>query len=124
MKVRFLADENVDQAIVKGITRRQPAIDFITATEANILGLPDPDVLAKAASERRILVTHDIRTMPLHFSDFVRESDSPGVIIVAQRAGIGWIVDELIHVWRASDSTDWVNQISPLPYKPPATLAG
>jgi predicted nuclease of predicted toxin-antitoxin system len=47
-------------------------MDFQTAQEAGLRGLPDPEVLACAADDRRILVTHDRRTMPAHFADFIR----------------------------------------------------
>ena len=57
MKVRFLADSNLNQKIVSGVLRQVPEVDFQTAHEANLHGLPDDQVLAMAAHEGRILVT-------------------------------------------------------------------
>ena len=71
MKARFQADADLNAEIVAGVLRREPSIDFQTADEANLRRFPDPEVLALAAQENRILVTHDRRTMPRHFADFI-----------------------------------------------------
>jgi hypothetical protein len=49
-------------------------MDFLSAHEADLRGVPDPEVLALAGSQDRILVTHDFHTMPYHFSDFLIHS--------------------------------------------------
>jgi hypothetical protein len=49
-------------------------------------GLPDREVLALAARDGRILVTHDSGTMPRHFGEFVESERSAGVIIVPRRS--------------------------------------
>lgn len=89
MKVRFQADADLDEDIVAGVIRREPSIDFQTADEANLRELPDPQVLALAAQENRMLVTHDRRTMPRHFAGFIINEMSPGVLIIAQTVGVG-----------------------------------
>lgn len=68
MKIQFQADADFNVEVVLGLLRREPGIDFQTAAEANLRGVPDPEVLALAAQEQRILVTHDRRTMPRHFA--------------------------------------------------------
>lgn len=47
--VQFQADADLNQAIVLGVIRRQSNIDFQTATEANLEGLKDTEVLALSA---------------------------------------------------------------------------
>ncbi len=64
MTVQFQADANLNQIILLAARRREPALDFQTAMEAGLSGVNDPEVLARAAREGRILVTHDRRTMP------------------------------------------------------------
>ena len=81
-------------------------------------GFPDfpaPDVLKKAADEERVLVTHDRRTMPYHFAEFIPHRQSPGVFIIPQRVEIGAAIDELLLIWSASDSDEWTNRILYLP---------
>lgn len=85
--VRFLADASLHDAIVTGCLRREPAIDFLSAHEARLEGVPDPNVLAFATRENRILVTSDLRTMPRHFGDFLEANGRcAGVFLVKQRA--------------------------------------
>lgn len=88
MKLRFQADADFNQEIIDGLIRREPTIDFQTADEANLRGLNDDEVLQTAAKEDRILVSHDRRTMPKHFGDFIAENNCPGVFIIAQNVQI------------------------------------
>ena len=111
MKVRFLADVNLNQHILSGVLRRVPEIDFKTAHEANLHGLPDSQVLAIAAREGRILVTQDRRTMPAHFGEFIGTNNSPGVLIIRQRTTIRRSIEGLILIWTASDGEEYANSI-------------
>jgi hypothetical protein len=43
-------------------------MDFLSANEAKLEGVPDPEVLALATQQNRILVTSDPRTMPGHLA--------------------------------------------------------
>jgi predicted nuclease of predicted toxin-antitoxin system len=87
---RFQADNDLDQRIVVSNRRLDPAVDFQTASALGLHHLSDPEVLALAAPERRILVSHDRRTLPGHFREFVAASQrSPGLIVVSQRLPVG-----------------------------------
>src|ERR1035438_2552627 len=92
--VRFLADASLHDAIVTGCLRREPAIDFLSAHEARLEGVPDPNVLAFATQENRILVTSDLRTMPRHFGDFLEANGRcAGVFLVKQRAPLADVIE-------------------------------
>ena len=82
--IRFMADADLNASIVGGCRRREPAIDFLSANDACLEAVSDPDVLALAASDDRILVSHDFQTMPRHFADFLQARASPGLILVPQ----------------------------------------
>jgi precorrin-6B methylase 1 len=69
--------------LLQELSDKRPDIDFQTATEVNLHGLPDEEVLAYAAQETRILVTHDRRTMPAHFANFIVNQTSPGAFIIS-----------------------------------------
>jgi hypothetical protein len=84
MSPRFQADADFNQKIVLGLRRRERAVDFWDARAAGVIGLPDPDVLHKAADLGRILISHDRKTMPAHFARFLDSRSSPGLIIVPQ----------------------------------------
>ena len=117
MRVKFQADADLHQPIVEGVRRREPSIDFKSSNEAELPGLADPTVLAKAASEGRVLVSHDFRTMPGHFFRFIAEARSPGVILISQDLSIGQAIEGLILVWSASDPEDWINRLEYFPLR-------
>ncbi len=115
MRVCFQADADFNQHIVTGVLRREPHIDFQTAAAAALRGLSDLQVLTLAARQGRVLVSHDRRTMPRAFARFVSSNVSPGLFIVAQKTNLLTVIDDLLLVWSASDSTDWTNQLSAIP---------
>jgi predicted nuclease of predicted toxin-antitoxin system len=92
-------------------------MDFLSANDADLAGVPDPEVLALAAAQDRILVSHDFQTMPRHFGDFLQaHGTSPGVILVPQYMRIGTAVEELVLIWGASED-EWKNRIAMLPLR-------
>lgn len=115
MRVRFQADADFNQTIVRAVRRRVPAIDFQTAHQAGLQGLDDQAVLAYAAREGRLLVSHDRRTMPGHFANFIATGTSAGVILISQHLPIMQAVEDLILIWEASEAEEWVNRLDSLP---------
>jgi hypothetical protein len=63
--------------------RRAPAIDFQSVHEAGLHGLDDDVVLALATRAGRMLASHDRRTMPHHFADFISNKTSAGLILLS-----------------------------------------
>lgn len=116
--VRFLADANLNHAIVTGCVRREPAFDFLSAQKAKLQAVDDREVLAIAAAQERVLVTHDFRTMPQHFAAFLAAGgSSPGVFLVKQRTPLALVIEELVLVWMASEPADWTNRILEVPLR-------
>jgi hypothetical protein len=71
MRPRFQADADFNQKIVAGLRRREPTVDFLSARDGEVIGLPDPEVLRIASEAARILVSHDRKTLPGHFAKFM-----------------------------------------------------
>lgn len=115
MRARFQADADLNQIILLATIRREPAIDFQTAMTAGLPGVADPKVLARAATDGRVLVTHDRKTMPRHFSEFIARETSPGLLVIPQSLSVAVAVEELILIWSATEAEEWVNRISILP---------
>jgi hypothetical protein len=113
--IRFQADADLNQGILLATIRRLPPLDFQSATQAGLAGLTDPQVLALSASQDRILVTHDMRTMPLHFASFIQQHQSPGIIVVPQSMRPAQAAEELLLIASATESAEWVNRIVFLP---------
>ncbi len=68
------ADENFNQDIVRGLLRRNPQLDLATVQDTGLSGADDPAVLARAAGEGRVLLTHDVRTITRYAYDRVRSA--------------------------------------------------
>ena len=115
MKIKFLADEDLRRAIVLGLRRREPSANFMQAYEAGTAGKDDPTVLQIAAEQNRILVSHDVRTIPRHFRHFIARQASPGVILIPQKLPLSTAIEQLVMIWLASEAEEWVNQIRFLP---------
>jgi len=78
-------------------------------------GTSDPIVLQRAADAGRVLVTGDLRTMRVHFQDFVSHRDSPGVLLVPSTRSIGAAIEGLLIVWLNWTPEDLRNQVRWLP---------
>ena len=77
MNIRFFGDVTPDERIISGVLCAEPSIDFLTAAKAYLRGLPDSRVLEIVAEDGRVLVTHDRKTMPYDFGDFIAKRASP-----------------------------------------------
>ncbi|MSR84673.1 MAG: hypothetical protein EXS58_17445 [Candidatus Latescibacteria bacterium] len=115
MKVSFQADADLNQVILLATIRQEPSVDFQTATAAGLAGLKDREVLALSARDGRLLVTHDHRTMPRHFAEFIAQEISPGLLIVPQHLSVASAVQELMLIWLATEAEEWTNRVSFLP---------
>jgi hypothetical protein len=101
---------------VFGVLRREPAVDFQSAQEVLEDGISDENVLALAASQGRILISHDVNTMAGQFHTFLaRNGTSPGLILISQSIPVGQAIDDLILIWAASEDVEWRDRISWLP---------
>lgn len=116
MKVRFQADADLNEDIVKGVLRREPKVDFRTATSAHLRGLSDLDVLTFAAEEGRILVSHDRKTMPRTFGQFIQGKTSPGLFLISQKTDLVAAIESLLLAWSASDHEEWVKRMVVIPF--------
>jgi predicted nuclease of predicted toxin-antitoxin system len=61
--IRFLADENFNGRILRGVRRERPDTDIVRVQDTVIYQAADPQVLEWAAQTGRVLLTHDIETM-------------------------------------------------------------
>lgn len=116
MKIKFQADNDLNGHILRALLSLAPEIDFQSAPAIGLhRGVPDEQVLALAAAEGRILVSHDLKTMPYHFADFISNQPSPGVILISQKLPIKQAAEDLLLVWAASEAEEYVNRIYRLP---------
>ena len=115
MKVRFLADANFNQKIVRGLLIREPAIDFELPEAVIPEKTADPQVLELAESLGRVLVTHDITTMPGWFQQCVERSRCAGLILVPDKLSICEAVEDRLLIWHLTEAEEWINHMQRLP---------
>ncbi len=115
--LRFIADQNFDGRIVRGLRALVPDVDLVTAHDAGISYLKDPDLLLWTAKHGRILITHDKRTIPDELEKLVSSGvELPGVILVAKKASIGRLIDDLVITVCCGEPQDFHNNIYRLPF--------
>jgi len=57
--LNLLSDENFNGDIVRGLFLRQPQLNLLRVQDVGLQTIDDPTILAWAASNGRILLTHD-----------------------------------------------------------------
>lgn len=114
--IKFLTDEDFQSAILDGVRRRLRDLDIVSVQEAGLRTSRDPQVLEFAASENRILLTHDVRTMETHArARLALGKPMPGVIIIRQQVPIIRAIDGIILVAECSQPEEWNEKIQFLP---------
>lgn len=87
---RLLSDHNFSGRILRGLIRRLPGLDVLRASDVGLAAAIDPIVLEWAALEGRVLLTHDINTIPAFASARIKSGlPMPGVFVVASEMPIG-----------------------------------
>lgn len=114
--MRFIADENFDNRIFRGLLRRKPELDIVRVQDLEVAGADDKTVLAWAARAERILLTHDRRTVPKYAYERIQQGEAvAGVIVVKDALPLGIVIEDILLIAEATTMADWVNQIQHLP---------
>lgn len=115
--MKFLADENFDNTIIRGLLRRKPNVDVVRVRDVGLSGEDDPLVLDWAATENRILLSHDVATITRYAYERVAESQPMrGVIEVTFDAPIGRVIEDLLLILACSLEGELEGQIYYLPF--------
>ena len=118
MTWRLLADENFNGAIVAGLGRTVDRLDLVRVQDVGLRTLDDPTILDWAASEGRVLLTHDMRTIPdFAHSRVAQGLPMPGAFIVRLALPVGMAVHELATIMGASEPPEWVDRVVYLPVR-------
>lgn len=113
---RLAADENFNSDIVRGLLRRRPDLDIVRVQDAGLAGADDAAVLAWAADEGRVLLTHDAATLTKYAYDRVRsELPMPGVFEASTDVPVGLAIDDLLLIAECSHTGEWEGQVRYLP---------
>ena len=115
---KFIADADLNEDLIRGMRRNEPAFDFLTASEGGTRGIPDRQVLELGMATGRVVVSHDRNTMVGEFYRFMAEGhSSPGLIIVAQDLDEGDAIDDLLLLWAASRAEELSDRVRWVPIR-------
>ncbi|MBE7470229.1 MAG: DUF5615 family PIN-like protein [Anaerolineales bacterium] len=114
--IKFVADEDFDNRILRGLLRRQSEVDLVRIQDTPLSGADDPTILEWAYQQQRILLTHDVSTMTHYaYKRITAGQTIAGLIEVPQSLSIGKAIEDLLTVMTCCSSEEFENQIQYLP---------
>lgn len=114
--LRLLADENFNGDIVRALLLRQPDLDIVRVQDASLAGVGDPEILAWAAANDRIILTHDRATLPdCAYERLAAGEKMPGVFVLNDRFPIGEATREILVIIAVSEQPEWSDRVLYLP---------
>ena len=116
--LRWLADENFNNDILRALFRRKPGIDVVRAQDVALTGIADEALLAWAAEQDRVLLTHDVSTITTHAYHRVMKGEAmPGVFEVSCDVWMRSVVDDILLLTECSRPGEWEGQVRYLPLR-------
>ena len=114
----FLADENFNNDIIRGLRRQRSDIDIVRVQDEGLSGMDDPTILEWAAQNKRLLLTHDVATITFYAYERVRQGKPmSGVFEVSRNLPIRQAVEEIILIAECSLENEWEGQVRYLPLR-------
>ena len=106
------ADENFNGDIVRGLLRRQTTLNIVRLQDVKLSGAEDSVVLAWAAQEGRVLLTHDVSTITRYAYERIQAGQSmPGVFEVSRKLPVGSAIEEILLLTECSVEREWEGQV-------------
>jgi predicted nuclease of predicted toxin-antitoxin system len=113
--LRLASDEDFHGAVVRGLLRRDPGLDLVRIQDAGIRTADDQTILAWAAANDRILLTHDRHTMPAVAAERIRLGlPMPGILVV-KKVSVREMIEEILIVVHWSEQSEWKDVVGFLP---------
>jgi hypothetical protein len=111
--VKWPADGNFDNDIIRGILGRAPDFDIIRVQDIpQISGEDDTAMLAWATTNRRVVLTHDLSTrIPALHEQLGRASLCTPIVLVPDSLRIGPVIEEILVLDACSVESDWASGV-------------
>src|SRR5437667_8286577 len=105
-------DENLNNDLLRALLRRNRALDIVRVQDEGLRGQGDPAVLAWAASQGRVLVSHDVSTLTDFAYDRVRAGQAmPGLVEVGPELSMAKAIEDLLILAECSTPGEWEGQV-------------
>jgi hypothetical protein len=116
--LRLLADENLNNDIVRGLLRRWPELDLVRVQDVGLIAADDPTVLAWAAKEGRVVLTQDVSTVTKHAYERVQRGQAmPGVFEASRGVPVGRATEDILLLAECSYDDEREGQVHYLPLR-------
>jgi hypothetical protein len=114
--LRLVADHNFNEPIVLGLRAYDPPVDVFQAKEVGLSRAKDPAILAWAAENGRVVLTHDKKTfLKYAYQRMIAGLPMLGVIIMSQRIDIGLAIEQIAMAALTTDDTDLAEGVLHIP---------
>jgi hypothetical protein len=114
--IPFLADHCFDEDILRAVIRRNPSIDFVLARDEGLQEAEDPDILAWAVQEGRVVITLDRNTMIAFALERIRHRQPmAGLVVINQFAPLSRLIEHIILLGECTDIEEWHDRIEYVP---------
>jgi len=115
---RWLADENFNGQIVRGLLRARPGFDVVRVQDVGLIGSDDAVLLEWAARQGRVLLTHDLRTMPAHARSRMLDGRLLAGVVCAKRGlPVALVIEELLAIDACGEPEEWKGRVDYLPLR-------
>jgi hypothetical protein len=116
--VRWLADENLNKDIVRGLRRRKPDLDIVRVQDVGLSGSDYPSLLAWTAAQDRVPITHDVSTMTAYaYRRAGGGEQMPGVFEVSRSVPVAAVIEDILLLSECSNEGEWEGQVRYLPLR-------
>jgi hypothetical protein len=116
--IHFLADEDFNNDILRGLMRRLPDVDLIRVQDAELSGADDDTVLSWSAHQKRAVLTHDVNTLIARAFERIKSGlGTAGVIAVGQSLPIGAVIQDLMLIAECATDDECWNRVLFLPLR-------
>ena len=116
--IALAVDENFNNDVLRGLLRRCTQSDTVRIQDAGLTGEDDESVLAWAAHEGRVLISHDVSTLPAFaYARAAKGERMPGLFIVPAEASLSEVIEDLKIIVECSLPGEWEGQVRYLPLR-------
>jgi hypothetical protein len=117
--LKLLLDEHLSPAIAKGLRRKCKTLAVCGLVEwegGRFLGLSDEAILEEAATQKRTLVTYDLKTIPPLLKTWIEAGRDHGGVIFEDNKTIpssdsGGLIRALQKLAEDLGAMEWTNQV-------------
>ena len=115
---RYLIDENISPKYRTQLLYHEPSLTVLVIGDegAPAKGTSDSEILMWCEQNQFSLITNNRESMPQHLSDHLSAGHHvPGIFTIKRRVPMGEIIDQLLLIAGASDTDEYIDQITYTP---------